>query len=238
MDVYWGLTSHWVSWLMMEFNEKIAIDSDGGGNVAAGNVLSLLSNRFVHRSGVGDADCGTTFDDPTQVFVLYIRTLSSISTANQIKYVFDKLRAIAFRTAVAAARVTDNATLFGPAEEVEQGYPLIGNWTQQVALKGEKRVSSFSISIPYLVCAVILSLLSVLAMAPTYWKLWTRKTILLTFNPLEVAHVFGAPILQHADSEKTMEAYIRKESGLRRIKHVTEESDDASGSSLAQMRPD
>jgi hypothetical protein len=113
---------------------------------------------------------------------------------------------------------------------------LTQNWTQQVALSGEKYVVTFSISIPYLVCAIISSLLAVVAIAPLYWNLWKERFIPLPFNPLNVARVFAAPIMQDADCKETIEDYMRKANGLRRVTYLASGSDDAVGMLSTEMR--
>lgn len=145
---------------------------------------------------------------------------------------------IAFRTAVAVANVTDMNDLFGLPSLVEQGLPLTQNWTQQVALTGERYMVTFSISILYLICSILSSLLAVVAIAPLYWNSWKGRAAPLSFNPLDVARVFEAPLLRDMEHEKNIEEYLRKENGLRRVKCYTLESDGVAGVPIPKIKAD
>ncbi|USP81703.1 hypothetical protein yc1106_08977 [Curvularia clavata] len=195
----WGPTVHWVSWFMAEFNEEIDIYSSGkkGGVFGSANMRHLLAKRFIDGD-INDVNCSTTFRDPTQ-------------------FVLDRLREMAFRTAVVAATVSDPVLLFGNAELAQEGLSRAQNWTQNVELIGQRQVAIYNVSIPFLTCAIVCSLLAVVAIVPLYWKARSEILVLRSFNPLDVAHIFDAPLFQCVH-EKDMETYVRKELGLRRPK--------------------
>ncbi|KAF2132764.1 hypothetical protein P153DRAFT_382391 [Dothidotthia symphoricarpi CBS 119687] len=212
----WGPTTQWASWYMGIFNQEISIYPDGDNGPFAGvDVRFLLAKRFINGN-INAVNCSTTFSDPTQ-------------------FVLDRLREMAFRTAVAAANVTDLDVIFPTPLLLEQGLPLTQNWTQQVSLNGEKHIVAFGVSVPYLICAIVSSLLSVIAIAPLLWNSWRKGFVQVSFNPLDVAHVFAAPLLEEANCEKNMEDYIRKESGLQRVRCSANRSDGTTGMLLAKM---
>ncbi|KAF2184724.1 hypothetical protein K469DRAFT_739323 [Zopfia rhizophila CBS 207.26] len=215
-DTLWGPTTQWAAWYTGQFNQEVSIYPDGDNGPFEGvDNRFLLAKRFINGN-INAVNCSTTFSDPTQ-------------------FVLDRLREMAFRTAVAAGNVTDNNTLFGLPSLVEEGFPLTQNWTQKVALAGEKYVVTYSISIPYLVCAGIASLLAVVAIAPFYWN-WREMPVSLSFNPLDVANAFDAPLLQDAYCEKTIQDYVRKESGLRRLKYSARASNGGADMLSAKMK--
>jgi hypothetical protein len=193
---------------MAEFNEEIDIYTGGkaGGPLSGTNYRYLLAKRFIHGD-INNVSCSTTFADPTQ-------------------FVLDRLREMAFRTAIAAATVTDPVTLFGNAELAQEGLSRAQNWTQHVELTGQRRIVAYTVSTPFLACAIACSLLAVVAVAPLYWKARREMLMLRSFNPLDIAHVFDAPFLQYVH-EKDMEAYVRKEQGLMRVRCTIKESDDS-----------
>jgi hypothetical protein len=195
----WGPTSHWVGWLANEFNEEIDISTgDGNGPWDGANIRGYsLAKRFIHGD-ITNTSCSTTFGDPTQ-------------------FVLDRLREVAFRTAVVAATVADPVMLFGDAELAQEGLSPAQNWTQDVDLIGQRRSATYTVSIPFLACAIACSLLAVVAIVPLYWKARSEISVLRSFNPLDVAHVFDAPLLQDLH-EKDIETYMRKEQGLRRVR--------------------
>jgi hypothetical protein len=181
---------------MAEFNEEISIYSNGDGGPSAGDRRMLLAKLFINGN-INNISCSTTFRDPTQ-------------------FVLNRLHEMAFRTAVAAAAVTDPALLFGNAQLAEQGQSLAQNWTQNVDVTGQRHFAAYTVSIPYLVCAVVCSLLAVAAILPLYWNARGDVVILRSFNPLDVAHLFDAPLLQDL-YEADVGNYVRKEEGLRRV---------------------
>jgi hypothetical protein len=191
---------------MAEFNDEIDIYTAGkdGGPFGGNNRRHLLAKRFIDGN-INNASCSTTFADPTS-------------------FVLDRLREIAFRSAVLAASIADPVLLFGSAELAEEGLARAQNWTQDVDVMGQTRVVAYTISFPFLACAVAASLLAVVAIAPLYWQ--ARKEILVrrSFNPLDVAQVFDAPLLTEVE-EKDMETYVRKEQGLRRVRCEAKEAD-------------
>lgn len=194
----WDPSTQWVSWYMAEFNEEISMYPDGdGGPFAGANVRNLLAKRFIDGN-INAINCSTTFSDPTQ-------------------FVLNRLREIAFRTAVAAAGIADPVILFGTPDLAQQGLPLAQNWTQTILVNGERTVVAYGLSIPYLICAIVCSLLAVVAIMPLYWNPTSEQLIPLSFNPLEVALMFNATLLQDARG-RNVEQYVRKEQGLRRVR--------------------
>jgi hypothetical protein len=183
---------------MAEFNEEISIYSGGnGGPFAGANPRFLLAKRFINGN-INNVSCSTTFGDPSQ-------------------FVFNRLREMAFRTAVSAAAVADSVLLFGNAELARQDLSRTQNWTQNVDVTGRKQFVAYTVSIPYLVCAVVCSLLAVAAILPLYWNARGNILVLRSFNPLEVANVFNAPLLQDV-YEANVGIYVRKEEGLKRVR--------------------
>jgi hypothetical protein len=189
---------------MAEFNEEIDIYTSGkeGGPFGGTNMRYLLAKRFI-QGDINNVSCNTTFADPTQ-------------------FVLDRLRDIAFRTAVVAATVADPVLLFGNAELAQEGLSRVQNWTQNVEFIGQRHVVVYTVSIPFLACAVACSLLAVLAIVPLYWNARSEGVVLGSFNPLNVAHRFDAPLFQHIH-EKDIETYVRKDQGLRTVEFVSKD---------------
>jgi hypothetical protein len=176
---------------MAEFNEEISIYSGGNGGLFAGaNHGKLLAKRFINGN-INSVSCSTTFSDPTQ-------------------FVLNRLHDMAFRTAVAAAAITNPVLLFGNAQLAKQGQSLAQTWTQDVDVTGQRHFPAYMVSIPYLVCAVVCSLLAVAAILPLYWNARGDIVILRSFNPLDVAHLFDAPLLQDV-YEADVGQHVRKE---------------------------
>jgi hypothetical protein len=140
---------------------------------------------------------------------------------------------VAFRTAVAAATVADPVILFGNAELAQESLSRAQNWTQDVDLIGQRRIVAYTVNYRFLACAIACSLLAVVAIVPLYWKARSETLVLRSFNPLDVAHVFDAPLLQNVH-QKDMENYVRKEQGLRRVRYLLKESDN--GDDVRAMR--
>jgi hypothetical protein len=204
---------------MAEFNEEIDIYTSGkeGGPFGGTNIRHLLAKRFIHGD-INNISCSTTFRDPTQ-------------------FVLNRLREMAFRTAVVAATVADPVILFGNAELAQEGLPRTHNWTQNVEFIGQRRIVAYTVNIPFLACAVSCSLLAVVAIVPLYWKARSEILVLRSFNPLDVAHVFDAPLLQHVH-EEDMETYVRKEQGLRRVRCSSKESDNGDDVRAVRIIPE
>jgi hypothetical protein len=192
---------------MAEFNEEIDMYTGGkeGGPLGSANERHLLAKRFIHGD-INNVGCSTTFGDPTQ-------------------FVLDRLREMAFRTAVATATVADPVILFGNAELAQEGLSRARNWTQNVELTGQKHIVAYTVSIPFLACAIACSLLAVVAIGPLYWKARGEILVLRSFNPLDIAHIFDSPLLQNVH-EQDMETYVRKEQGLTRVRCSFKESDN------------
>jgi hypothetical protein len=204
---------------MAEFNEEIDIYTSGkeGGPFSTTNIRHLLAKRFIHGD-INNVSCSTTFRDPTQ-------------------FVLDRLREMAFRTAVVAATVVDPVILFGNAELAQEGLPRAQNWTQNVNLIGQSHIIAYTVSIPFLACAIACSLLAVVAILPLYWKAGSENFLLRSFNPLDIAHVFDAPLLQYVH-EKDMETCVRKEQGLRRVRCSSKESDNGDDVGAVRILPE
>jgi putative intracellular protease/amidase len=204
---------------MAEFNEEIDMYTDGkeGGPFGSTNIRHLLAKRFIHGD-INNISCSTTFRDPTQ-------------------FVLDRLREMAFRTAVVAATVADPVILFGNAELAQEGLSRAQNWTQNVDLIGQRHVVAYTVSIPFLACAIACSLLAVVAIVPLYWKARSEILVLRSFNPLDVAHVFDAPLLEHVH-EKDMETYVRKEQGLMRVRCSSKQSDNDDDVGAVRILPE
>jgi hypothetical protein len=203
---------------MGEFNEEISIYSKGdGGTFAGANTRLPLAKRFINGN-INNVSCSTTFRDPTQ-------------------FVLNRLREIAFRTAVAAAAVADSVLLFGNAELAQQGLSRAQNWTQDVDVNGERQFVAYTVNIPYLVCAVFCSLLSVLAILPLYWDAMGDILVSSSFNPLDVAHMFNAPLLQDV-YEGDVKSYVRKEEGLKRVRYSAKQSESSDDIGLVRVVAD
>ncbi|ORY19541.1 hypothetical protein BCR34DRAFT_133713 [Clohesyomyces aquaticus] len=193
----WGPTTFWLILYMLLFNQEISIKENGHGYVSEGDVRLLLVKRFVNED-FNSINCSTTFRDPTQ-------------------YILDRMREIVFRTAVAAANnVSDTKMLFGLPSLVADGLPLIQNWTQTVELMEQNVSVVFIVSTPYLIAAVVASLLAVVAISPLYWG-WKELPLPPSFNPVVVANAFDAPDFKDMDVWQIGKC-IRNEHGLRRVR--------------------
>lgn len=129
------------------------------------------------------------------------------------------MREIAFRTSVAAAAVTNNTILFGNDSLVTPGLPLIQNWTQTVPYTGRSTQVVYSVSTAYLISAIVVSLLGVVATAPLYLGWWALGRD-VSFNPLEVAKAFHAEILRDANWNMGKEGLV-KVVGEREVSYRT-----------------
>jgi hypothetical protein len=108
------------------------------------------------------------------------------------------MKEIAFRTAVFVA---NNIT--SPASYIQWNPSLISNWTQTVTLESKESQVVYSVSVPYIISAVVMSLLSIVAVVPLLlgWKAVPVRS--LSFNPLTVATAFDAPLMrEHKDKEE------------------------------------
>jgi hypothetical protein len=201
---------------MAEFNEEIDMYTSGkeGGSLGGANMRYLLAKRFI-RGDINNVSCSTTFADPTQ-------------------FVLDRLREMAFRTAVVAATVADPVLLFGNAELAREGLPQARNWTQNVELIGQRQIVVYTVSVPFLACAIACSLLAVVAIVPLYWKARSEVVVLGSFNPLNVAHIFDAPLFQDAHG-KDIETYVRNDQGLRRVKILFKDLDDGDNTGAVRI---
>lgn len=205
----WGPTSQWVAWYMAQFNQEIDLYEDGDGGPFDGADNNFRLARQFINGDINNVNCNTTFRDPTQ-------------------YVLNSLRQVAFRTAVTAgaANIAEPNVLFGNSTLAQESAALTRNWTQDVNVSGRRSIVAFSVSIPYLACAVVCSLLAVLAIVPLYWTARSERIAPPSFNPLDVARMFDAPLLRDA-REEDIEDYVRKHDGLRRVRYGVRESDDS-----------
>jgi hypothetical protein len=108
------------------------------------------------------------------------------------------MRELAFRTAVLAARVTDEQLLFYNTSLIEPGKPLIKNWTQSVQVSEQQMFAVYTISLPYMIAAAILSLLAIPAIIRLYYGWWELGRS-ISLDPLELAKAFNAPQLEMID---------------------------------------
>ncbi|EON66808.1 hypothetical protein W97_06210 [Coniosporium apollinis CBS 100218] len=207
----WVPLSNWVNFFQSQFNVELDMylsDLAGGPGPAEGTTgLYTVARKHV-AGGTADAinslNCSTTFRDPTQ-------------------HVLDRMREIAFRTAVAAASVTDMTVLFGNSSLVDSSLPLIQNWTQTVEYSARETRTVYSISYPHLFCAVAVSLLGVVAVIPLYDGWWELGRP-ISFNPLEIAKAFDAPILERVDGNAVKERIV-EQSGLERVRYGVVDGD-------------
>jgi hypothetical protein len=61
--------------------------------------------------------------------------------------------------------------------------------------------------------------------------------VLRSFNPLNVAHVFDAPLLRDV-YDADVGDYVQKEEGLRRVRCSAEKSESSDDVGLARVRPE
>ncbi|KAI9729176.1 MAG: hypothetical protein M1834_007083 [Cirrosporium novae-zelandiae] len=108
------------------------------------------------------------------------------------------MRQIAFRTALRAA--ADNLTL--------------ENSTQVTEYQGNEMFTGYSSDYTYIALAVIVTLLGVIAIMPTYWGWWElgRET---SMSPVEIAKAFGAPLLANVDSNATARQMLAEVGGKK-----------------------
>lgn len=79
--------------------------------------------------------------------------------------------------------------------DVEMNYTTATNWTQRVHYTGSELTTVYRTSWTYMVVAIAVSLLGVIAVAPLYYGWWdSAKLDIGTFNPLEIAKAFDAPL--------------------------------------------
>lgn len=174
---------------MSNFNEEISLytgGKDGGVYAGGASMRVLLAKRFVNGGSINTLNCSTTFRNP-------------------MHFMLDRLREIAFRTAVAAAAVQDYDLLFGNAGLYQELHERTENWTQSVSVTGRKQIVAYTVNMTYLICAVICSLSAFVAIMPLYWG---GGRIMHSFNPLDVVRVFDVAILRDMD-ETDAKFYVR-----------------------------
>jgi hypothetical protein len=127
------------------------------------------------------------------------------------------MRELAFRTAIRAAQVTDDQLLFFNTSLIEPGKNLIKNWTQSVQVNDQTKFAVYTVSIPYMLAAVFVSLLAVPTILRLYYGFWELgRTVSL--DPLEIAKAFDAPHLGTVNGNAEGRD-VAKEVGLRRVRY-------------------
>ncbi|PSN65887.1 hypothetical protein BS50DRAFT_677221 [Corynespora cassiicola Philippines] len=201
----WGATSQWSSLYWQQFNQEISINSNNSDYTFLSNhdPRAILAKKFTNgRFDTGD--CNTTFIDPTQ-------------------YTLNHFRELAFRTAVSAANnVTDPKELFSTPSLSASGLHHTRNWTQTVDLAIRETLAVYTVSYVFLGCGIAVSLLSVAAITPLYWG-WTEVTGPTSFNPLDVARAFDAPVMEGLHG-KGVEQMVRRREGGRGVRYCRVES--------------
>jgi hypothetical protein len=127
------------------------------------------------------------------------------------------MRELAFRTAVHAAQITDEQLLFFNKSLIDRGRPLIQNWTQSVQVNDEQKLAVYTISIPYMIAAALVSLLAVPAVSRLYFGWWELGRN-VSLDPLEVAKAFDAPHLEIVNGNAEGQD-VAKRVGLERVRY-------------------
>jgi hypothetical protein len=109
-------------------------------------------------------------------------------------------------------------TLFFNSSLIDSGISNIRNWTQQVSVTQDKILVVYTISFPYFICAIIASLLAVVGVAPLYWRAWGLSRP-HSFNPLEVANAFDAPLLAGLKIDGKVKD-VAQQAGQIRVRYV------------------
>lgn len=133
------------------------------------------------------------------------------------------MRELAFRSAVYVANDLDYRY---PHYRFDVDRSMVSNWTQTVTLKSTELWVVYTISVPYMISAIIVSLLPIFAIAPLLlgWK--TLPDRQLTFNPLIVAKAFDAPLLRNQRLQrKNLEKLSRSPWGKRDVIYSVDEKD-------------
>jgi hypothetical protein len=145
----------------------------------------------------------------------------------------DQIRELAFRTAVAAANITDMNILFFNSSLIAAGLPQIKNWTQPITVTASQNLVVYSISLPYLICAIIVSSLGVLAVATLHLgSLELSRTVSL--NPLEIAKAFDAPIFANVKGVAEANAIARSIGGTKVQYALVDDNDGVVSDSTIQ----
>ncbi|KAH7070204.1 hypothetical protein FB567DRAFT_564734 [Paraphoma chrysanthemicola] len=107
----------------------------------------------------------------------------NLTFSDPMNGMLDTMREIAFRTAVRAGKDYANVT----------------NSTQDVQYTGRSTHSIYNTDFRYMAAAVVVSILSVIAISITFYGWWELgRTVSL--SPLEIAKAFDAPLLAHIGS--------------------------------------
>lgn len=146
-------------------------------------------------------------------------TGSSTRYVDPTDYMINEIRKIAFRASVQAAK--DDA--------------IASNATQTVKYTGTKFETIYKTNFWLIATAVLLNLLAVSAILPTYrgfWKLGRSVSL----SPLEIARAFNAPLLRESASNTTWEQ-ISDRLGTRQIKYgyVDQESGKNGGDERVEL---
>jgi hypothetical protein len=135
------------------------------GAIAATTLKGALANEMI-RGNISDSR-DEKFDDPMESML-------------------DKIREIAFRTAVRAGRD-------------ESLKPNETDAVQQVAYRGSATYSIYITDFRYMIGAAALSIASILATSLCFWGWWQLgRTVSL--SPLEIAKAFDSPLLSQIGS--------------------------------------
>lgn len=119
----------------------------------------------------------------------------------------NQMRELAFRAAVDAARIKDEGLLFVNKSLIESGRPLIQNWTQSVPVTDLQRITAYTVHVPYMISAIIVSLLAIPVLVSLYYGFWELGRS-VSFGPLEIAKAFGAPHLDCCDDNADAQGIV------------------------------
>jgi hypothetical protein len=127
------------------------------------------------------------------------------------------MRELFFRTAVRAAQITDEQVLFVNESLIDTGKPLIKNWTQTVQVNDESNLAVYTISIPYMIAAALVSLLAIPSVAWLYYGWWELGRN-VSLDPLEIANAFDAPHMETVDGNAEGRD-VAKQVSLKRVRY-------------------
>jgi hypothetical protein len=107
--------------------------------------------------------------------------------------------------------------------EPEQNFTTAKNWTQSVNYIGTEMKPVYRTNWNYMAVAIVVSLLGVLGVAPLYYG-WRDipKSNIGSFNPIEIAKAFNAPLLDVVESARMSD--IIGQVGGERVKYGADAS--------------
>lgn len=108
----------------------------------------------------------------------YFNVDSNMTWRNPMEDMINSMREIAFRTALQIA--ADNSSFVGAR--------------QTVPFQEELPKTIYITNFDFLIAAVVVSLVGVISVIPTYWKFWELGRP-MTLSPVEIAKAFSAPML-------------------------------------------